>query len=95
MALTSAQAITLLFDNPTTYSSPEALLELARQVSIEASGSVTVLYSGTVGDAHSTDVVKSLIANGTDVRVIDKTEASLFLNSDEFLEALGHLRGCL
>lgn len=93
MTLTAAQAIALLTGNPTAYSSPEALLELAKQVSVEASGSVTVLYSGSVGDAHSTDVVKSIIAGGADVRVIDKTEASLLLSSDEFLDALGRSQG--
>lgn len=59
MALTSQQAQALIFNNPSQYTTPEALQSLAKQVTIDAldaagqaidyTGKVTVLC-GTIGD---------------------------------------------
>ena len=88
MGLTSAEAIELLRANPDAYSSLDSLRGLAAQVDASAGGKVTVLYSGNVGDIHSTQIINGMLANGEDIRVIDKTEVSSFLKSREFLSAV-------
>lgn len=65
----------------------EDLANLARQVSIHAQGvavdATTVLYSGTIGDVHSSIIVNDM-ASDASVRTVDKTIAADFLNSAEF-----------
>ncbi|MEO0444292.1 MAG: hypothetical protein AAFZ92_11245, partial [Pseudomonadota bacterium] len=69
-------------------------MDLVRQVSIEANGATTVLYSGKLADGTSTaNVVESMINDGQDVRVIDNTAAANFLESDEFLSKVGESYG--
>jgi hypothetical protein len=86
MVFTSNQAIQQLLNNPSAYSTKESLLGLVNQLSVEASGKVTVLYSGSIGkdpfnNSISAGTVVEYIANkGADIRVIDKTEAAKFLN---------------
>jgi Ca2+-binding RTX toxin-like protein len=63
------------------------LLNLVKQVSVDAQGTVTVLYSGNIGvnGPYSGNVVKAMLDSGQDIRVIDKTVTREFLNSEEFL----------
>lgn len=68
------------------------LLNLARQVDISATGSVTILYSGTVNGEAAYLIAKEM-AEDSDIRVIDKTQAAKFLQSDEFMIALGRTQG--
>jgi len=99
MTITTTAAIEMLRNNAGSYSTKEALLALAQQVSLDAAegyvqGSLTVLYSGQVTSAiHSSDVISAMVANGDDVRIIDKTQISQFLQSNEFLSALGETEG--
>ena len=66
----------------------EQLLSLIRRIDWNTKGSVTVLYSGIAGrfEAQSAGVVRagemavSLLESGNDVRIIDQSEVSKFLN---------------
>ena len=60
------------------------LLNLVKQVSVEAEGAVTVLYSGKVDGVGSGDIIKAMLANGEDVRVLDESAAGTFLKSAQF-----------
>ena len=86
--LTAQQAVQLLKSDPTKYATPEALRNLVSQLSVESTGKVTVLYSGKVGGTSSNVIVEAMIAQGEDIRVINKTPAAMFLDSDAFLEAV-------
>ena len=90
MSITAQVAIDLLHTNPSAYTSLDSLLNLARQVSVEVNGSITVLYSGMMpdGSTHTSKIVEDIIASGQDIRVIDKSPVNTFLKSDEFLNAV-------
>lgn len=60
------------------------LLNLISQVSVHAEGSVTVLYSGKVEGTNAWEIVNQMIAEGRDVRAIQKTLAAQVLNHDDF-----------
>ncbi len=91
MALTLNEALGVLNSLPETTS---ALMSLIEQVSVESTGSVTVLYSGKINDnIHSTDVVEDMLSRGMDVRVINKTAAADLLVSDQFLSKVGNIYG--
>ena len=78
----------------TTELTPQALANLASQVSIEASGAVTVLYGGRLPDGSSASAaVTAMVANGDDIRVIDKSPAGRFLSSDDFKAAAAKVSG--
>lgn len=85
MALTAAEANQLLLDNPLDYVTKESFLNLVRQLSVDATGEITVLYGQPVAtnqygaSVAAGDLVKELVKAGTDVRVIDTTEAAKFL----------------
>jgi hypothetical protein len=65
------------------------LRALAAQVHADATGRLTVLYSGGVGKGvWSTDVIEGMKAAGEDVRVIDKSQAAKFMKSDAFYGAV-------
>lgn len=99
MALTANQAIQRLLDNPAAFSTEESLLGLVNQLSVEATGKVTVLYSGSLGqDAFGKSVsagavVENLVERGADIRVIDKTEAAKFIKSRDFEQAVERVTG--
>ena len=63
---------------------PEALLNLSRQVSVDASGSITVLYSGKMpdGTTSTSKAIQDMLASGLDIRVIDNSPVAKFLQSD-------------
>ncbi|MBU0792145.1 MAG: hypothetical protein KKC55_17005 [Gammaproteobacteria bacterium] len=99
MTLTANQAIQQLLDNPSAFATTESLLGLVNQLSVEASGKVTVLYSGSLGQdafgksVSSGEVVKNLVDRGADIRVIDKTEAAKFISSRDFEQAVERITG--
>jgi Ca2+-binding RTX toxin-like protein len=101
MALTENQAIQQLLDNPAAFTTKESLLGLVNQLSVEASGKVTVLYSGSLGqDAFGKSVsagavIENLVGRGADIRVVDKTEAAKFLNNEVFRETVQRVTGSL
>ncbi|MFG6417381.1 hypothetical protein ACG02S_26200 [Roseateles sp. DC23W] len=73
---------------------PQALLGLVKQISVEASGSFTVFYGGRLpDDTSATAAVGRMLDAGEDIRVIDKTPAGKFLLSTEFLQAAGEASG--
>ncbi|MGJ0492640.1 IncP plasmid survival protein KfrC family protein [Methylobacter sp.] len=76
MSYTMAQANALL-DSIQTEAELRALVS---QLDVNAQGKITILYSGSVGNVYSGDVIKTMLANGEDIRVLDKTEASKFLD---------------
>ncbi|UXA69442.1 peptidoglycan-binding protein [Xanthomonas prunicola] len=90
--ISAQDAIDRIRQNPGDYQTPESLRSLAAQVDANAFGKVTVLYSGPAAkDIWSTDVIGSMIDSGEDIRVIDKSQASKFLNSREFYTALADI----
>ena len=97
MTITAIQAIQRLIENPSSYSTTDKLLDLVKQLSLEATvghtlGSVTVLYSGSiVADGPSANsVIESMVANNANVRVINTTEAAAFLESSQFKTAVAN-----
>jgi hypothetical protein len=73
----------------TTELTPQILVDLAKQVSIEATDSKTILYSGQVptgangATTSAARIITDMLASGEDIRVIDGTPAGLFLASPE------------
>ena len=59
----------------------DEIIAFVRQLSVEASGSTTVLYSGQVSGANAWEIVESM---GNDVRHVGKTMAAEVLDSDAF-----------
>ncbi|WP_270501865.1 hypothetical protein, partial [Kluyvera ascorbata] len=96
--LTTRQANNLL-DSITTEAE---LRELLYQLDVSCAGSTTVLYSGALGEVEtsdgnmntirSSDIVDGLKDN-PDIRLIDKTEASIFMNSKKFKNILYSIFG--
>jgi VCBS repeat-containing protein len=92
--LTAQQAIDLLLADPAKYGTADALRALANQVSVDAPGKITTLYSGTIGQNLSAgDVVAMMGSQGDNVRIVGNTEASKFLNSDALVEAVARVFG--
>ncbi len=95
--LTLQQALNQLSAQPGQYNSVQALYDLASQVNVNATGEVTILYSGqttkfdTAGNPLLTpqQLFKAMELNGESIRIIDNTDAAKFLDSSEFKEALG------
>ena len=85
------QALLLL---QTTELTPQALTNLAKQVSIEAQGAVTVLYGGKLPDGtYASDAITAMVTHGEDIRVIDKSPAGMFLASRDFKIAAAKASG--
>lgn len=92
--LTAEEATELLRKNPRSYTTPEQLRALAAQVDADSSGRLTVLYSGaTAKGVWSSDVIKSMVEAGEDVRTIDTSQAARFLKSRDFYAALAKSYG--
>jgi hypothetical protein len=67
------------------------LMDLAVQLSLDTApgysqGSVTLLYSGQVNGVSSDKYVGRMIADGADIRVIDKTQIGQFLAKDDLFK---------
>ena len=94
--LTLQQALNQLSSQSGQYNSVQALYDLAKQVNINATGSVTILYSGqsTSYGANGKPIVSTeavlnaMKLNGESIRIIDDTDAAKFLGSQQFKEAL-------
>lgn len=54
-------------------------------------GSVTLFYSGPVNGVGSGTLIDNMMQKGADIRVIDKTQAGVFLKSEEFDRAFTRL----
>ena len=58
------------------------LIDLAKRVAIDTPGvdanATTVLYSGKIGSAHSTEIIYSMKADAS-IRTVDKTVAAKLL----------------
>lgn len=95
-ALTLQEALNQLTSQPGQYNSVQSLYNLASQVNVNATGNVTILYSGQTAslDANGKplltpqQIFKAMELNGDSVRVIDSTDAAKFLKSDQFQVAL-------
>lgn len=88
--LTADQAAALLRANPGAYTTPDQFKALAAQVDANPVGRLTVAYSGQVDQGvGSSDVIKGMLANGEDIRVIDNSQAAKFLQSRDFYSAVG------
>ncbi|HEB4874457.1 TPA: hypothetical protein R0C45_002637 [Kluyvera ascorbata F0526] len=96
--LTTRQANNLL----SSITTEAELRELLYQLDVSCAGSTTVLYSGALGEVEtsdgnmntirSSDIVDGLKDN-PDIRLIDKTEASIFMNSKKFKNILYSIFG--
>ncbi|MFH0475011.1 hypothetical protein ACGCE5_13535 [Kluyvera ascorbata] len=96
--LTTKQANSLL----KTITSEEELKALLYQLDVSCAGSTTVLYSGVLGQVkiasetvsivRASDIVNDL-KNNSDIRLIDKTEASAFLSNPELDDILFQIFG--
>jgi len=80
-----------------TYTTKQ-LMELTAQVTLDTApdikqGSVTLLYSGKINGVESTDYIKRMIADGADIRVIDKTQLGQFLANGLFKDAWTNIGG--
>ncbi|RST44019.1 hypothetical protein, partial [Variovorax sp. DXTD-1] len=92
--MTADQAIDLLHKSPGAYTTPEQIRALAARVNADATGRLTVLYSGGVGKGvWSNDIIKGMVAAGEDVRVINKSEAARFMESKDFYSAVAKAHG--
>lgn len=61
----------------------EIILEIVNETSVEATGKVTVLYSGQIYEHHATDIAKQMSENA-DIRILDKTPAFELLGDSAF-----------
>lgn len=96
MALTAAQAIQALRDQPERYATRSDLSALAERVDADSPGQTTVLYSGRLGQTLSSErVAKALDESIQDLRIINNSEIAKFLASDEFSSAAADLDGVL
>jgi hypothetical protein len=87
--LTADEAIDLLHKSPSAYATPDQLRMVAARVNADAPGRLTVLYSGHVGKGvGSGDVIKAMVAAGEDVRVINRSQAAIFMESRDFIDAV-------
>lgn len=92
--LTADQAIDLLHKSPGAYTTPEQMRALAIRVNADATGRLTVLYSGGIGKGvWSNDIIQGMVASGEDVRVINKSEAAKFMESKDFYSAVAKAHG--
>jgi hypothetical protein len=99
--LSLQQALNQLSSQSGQYNSVQALYGLAKQVNINASGSVTILYSGQTSSYDSNGkpivsteaVLNAMKRNGESIRIINDTDAAKFLNSPQFKEVLAGLYG--
>ena len=99
--LTLQQALNQLSSQSGQYNSVQALYDLAKQVNINATVSVTILYSGqsTSYGANGKPIVSTealfdaMKLNGESIRIIDDTDAAKFLGSKEFKDALAQQYG--
>ena len=91
--LTTRQANNLL----SSITTEAELRELLYQLDVSCAGSTTVLYSGALGEVETSDgnmntIRSSDIVNGLkdnpDIRLIDKTKASEFMESKAFKDTL-------
>lgn len=92
--LTANEAIDLLHKSPGAYATPDQLRMLAARVNADAPGRLTVLYSGGVSNGvGSGDVIKAMVVAGEDVRVINKSQAAIFMESRDFMGAVAKAYG--
>ncbi len=88
------QATAELRTRPGNYVTAEQLRELAARVNADASGRITVLYSGPAARGiWSTDVINAMMDMGEDIRVINGSQAAKFLESRDFYNALADAYG--
>ncbi|MDR2081738.1 MAG: hypothetical protein LBP54_07645 [Campylobacteraceae bacterium] len=67
----------------------QRLDEIVNSLSADTSGSKTVFYSGIMADGQKAeDIVNAMTDADPTLRVINKTDAGLFLNNQKFQEAL-------
>lgn len=90
MGLTKDEANALLGNISTV----EELRDLIFRLDLSTPGSITLLYSGAVIDeslggptqVNSRDIVRSMLARGDDIRLVDNTEAAKFLSVNQHNE---------
>ncbi|MCP5434346.1 MAG: putative Ig domain-containing protein [Chromatiaceae bacterium] len=61
------------------------LMNIIGQVSVQAEGAVTVLYSGGVaGGPGSSEIIENMLENDLDIRVVDESAAAKLIETDSF-----------
>lgn len=87
--LSAQAAIDLLLSNPANYATLDAIRNPAAQVATESSGRVTLLHSGSVGGGISSNtLVQGMLGQGEDILAINRTQAALLIESDDFQKAV-------
>ncbi|MDC5136949.1 calcium-binding protein [Acinetobacter baumannii] len=90
------QALNSLTNNGIDVVDKNILRDLVNRVSADASGSVTVLYSGEVNTdvgLRPLSIINAMRNNGDDIRVIMDSPAAHFLSHDLFEQALANSLG--
>ncbi|MDR7308817.1 VCBS domain-containing protein, partial [Rhodoferax saidenbachensis] len=90
MPISKQEALDLIKQNPEQYSTLDSLRLLANQLSIDATGKFTILYSGPLGDLKTMALVNAFIDAHEDIRLIDNTERAEFLKSPDFIQAVAN-----
>ncbi|MDR2636181.1 MAG: hypothetical protein LBC08_05065, partial [Campylobacteraceae bacterium] len=71
----------------------QALFNISKDVSVDASGSTTILYSGNIDGQKTGDIVATIAELDPNVRIINNTDAARFLNSKKLKKALYETTG--
>lgn len=70
----------------------EIILEIVNETSVEATGKVTVLYSGQIYGQKATDIAKKMSEN-SNIRILDKTPAFELLEDPAFKDIMAKSLG--
>lgn len=97
MNYTANQAVELLMRRPDQFQTTDALRDLISKIDITGQGNVTYLYSGAITpNLRAENLAQSLALKGENIRIINMTEAALFLDLDSntvFAEVLERVLG--
>ncbi|MBF0342178.1 MAG: hypothetical protein HQL95_14630, partial [Magnetococcales bacterium] len=93
--ITAAEANQLILDRPADFATKASFLDLVRRISVDAPGSVTLLYGQPFGQdlygnsISSATLVNQFVSDGVSVRVINRTELAKFLDYETNLTLRG------
>ncbi|MDR0467385.1 MAG: hypothetical protein LBG67_00875, partial [Campylobacteraceae bacterium] len=71
----------------------QAIFDLAKEISVETTGTKTVLYSGYVDGKRAMDIAEAMADADSNIRIINKTDVGKFLDSVEFKDAIAQTEG--
>jgi hypothetical protein len=71
----------------------QTLFNISKDISVDASGSTTILYSGNIDGQKTSDIAVAMAKADPSMRIINNTDAAQFLNSDNFKKAFYETAG--